>query len=278
LKGERSENEKLRLGYFTQDLAQQLDANSRAMDIVTAYAREGDYGDITVSNEDARNVMGRLGLSGDKPLRKISELSGGEKARVALAMFALKASNVLVLDEPSNHLDVECIEALSDALSSWGGKDGAIIVVSHDRSFCDSVGFNTVGTVNDGSLTVQERDLNDSDWKQYDMRLSSISGGTSAAGSSSTDGTRKEMSPEEKAEDKKRRRMAYNAPKTIAKLEKKIESAETRIAEIDEEMMTVGNDVGKLVDLTKEKEKEEKKVTEMMTEWEELEELLAEIS
>jgi ATPase subunit of ABC transporter with duplicated ATPase domains len=51
--------------------------------------------------------MGRLGLSGDKPLRKIAELSGGEKARVALAMFALKASNVLILDEPSNHLDVE---------------------------------------------------------------------------------------------------------------------------------------------------------------------------
>jgi ATP-binding cassette subfamily F protein 3 len=51
--------------------------------------------------------MGRLGLTGDKSLRLISELSGGEKARVALAMFALKASNVLVLDEPSNHLDVE---------------------------------------------------------------------------------------------------------------------------------------------------------------------------
>ena len=77
------------------------------MDLVTAHAREGDFGDINVSNQDARDVMGRLGLSADKPLRMISELSGGEKARVALAMFALKASNVLVLDEPSNHLDVE---------------------------------------------------------------------------------------------------------------------------------------------------------------------------
>lgn len=51
--------------------------------------------------------MGRLGLTGDKPLRKIGQLSGGEKARVALSMFALKASNVLILDEPSNHLDKE---------------------------------------------------------------------------------------------------------------------------------------------------------------------------
>ena len=48
-----------------------------------------------------------LGLGGDKPLRLIGDLSGGEKARVALSMFALKASNVLMLDEPSNHLDGE---------------------------------------------------------------------------------------------------------------------------------------------------------------------------
>jgi len=96
-----------RLAYFTQDLAQQLDSNSRAVDLVTAYAREGEFGDINVSDQDARGVMGRLGLSGDKPLRKISELSGGEKARVALSMFALKPANVILLDEPSNHLDVE---------------------------------------------------------------------------------------------------------------------------------------------------------------------------
>ncbi len=96
-----------RLGYFTQDLAQQLDPTARAVDLVTAYAREGKDGDITVSDEAARGVMGRLGLSGDKPLRKIAELSGGEKARVALSMFALKASNVICLDEPSNHLDIE---------------------------------------------------------------------------------------------------------------------------------------------------------------------------
>ena len=95
------------LGYFTQDLAQQLDPTARAVDLVTAYAREGEFGDINVSDQDARGVMGRLGLSADKPLRKIAELSGGEKARVALSMFALKASNVILLDEPSNHLDVE---------------------------------------------------------------------------------------------------------------------------------------------------------------------------
>lgn len=106
LAGKRIENDNLRLGAFTQDLAQELDVTARAMDLVTEYAREGKDGDINVSNQAARGVMGRLGLSGEKPLRKVGELSGGEKARVALSMFALKASNLLLLDEPSNHLDV----------------------------------------------------------------------------------------------------------------------------------------------------------------------------
>lgn len=90
LSGNRVENESLRLGVFTQDLAQELDVSARAVDLVTAYAREGPHGDITISDKDARTVMGGLGLQGEKSLRKIEQLSGGEKARVALAMFALK--------------------------------------------------------------------------------------------------------------------------------------------------------------------------------------------
>ena len=100
--GERIENDRLRLGTFTQDLAQELDPESRAVDLVTSYARQGSDGDVTVTDEAARSVLGRLGMSGEKPLRKVAALSGGEKARVALAMFALKASNLLMLDEPSN--------------------------------------------------------------------------------------------------------------------------------------------------------------------------------
>lgn len=100
--GERVENDRLFLGTFTQDLAQELDPESRAVDLVTSYAREGADGDVTVTDEAARNVLGRLGLGGEKPLRKVQALSGGEKARVALGMFALKASNLLMLDEPSN--------------------------------------------------------------------------------------------------------------------------------------------------------------------------------
>jgi ATP-binding cassette, subfamily F, member 3 len=72
--GDRIENEQLRLGVFTQDLAQELDGEARAVDIVTQYARTG-Y-DVTISEEQARSVMGRLGLRGEKALRRIKELSG----------------------------------------------------------------------------------------------------------------------------------------------------------------------------------------------------------
>lgn len=167
--GSRVENDLLKLGVFTQDLAQELDKEARAVDLVTSYAREGVDGDITVSDETARNVMGRLGLGGEKPLRKVKALSGGEKARVALSMFALKASNLLMLDEPSNHLDVGCIQGLANALGEWGGKDGSIVVISHDREFCEKVGFTHVGTVMDGRLVLEQRPLQDGDWVQYDI-------------------------------------------------------------------------------------------------------------
>lgn len=276
LQGKRVEHEKLRLGVFTQDLAQELDVNARAMDLVTEYAREGKDGDFTVSNQDARGVMGRLGLGDEKPLRKVGELSGGEKARVALSMFALKASNLLMLDEPSNHLDVECIEALGDSLSNWGGKDGSIVVVSHDRAFCEQVGFTHVGTVKDGKLTIEERGLQDKDWERYDISSTPLIGSTAGVASGEVEVV--ELTAEEKAEQERKRKLAFNAPKRIKKIEEMIEQSEARIVEYDEEMMTVGNDVEKLMELTNKKTEEEENVVTLMEEWEELEEIVAEMS
>ena len=107
MNGERVEDSNLRLGVFTQDLAQELDVSRRAVDLVTEYARSGDDGNIFISDQEARNILGGLGLQGEKALRKVGQLSGGEKARVALAQFALKPSNLYLLDEVSNHLDIE---------------------------------------------------------------------------------------------------------------------------------------------------------------------------
>jgi len=279
--GERVENTSLRAGVFSQDLAQQLDKDSVALDLVMEYARTGKHGNIQISDEQGRSVMGRLGLSGDKPLRKISALSGGEKARVALSMFSLKANNLILLDEPSNHLDVECIEALGEALSKWGkiegsgsrtAGDGAIVVVSHDRAFCETVGFTHVGTVQDKKLVIEERDLRDSDWEIYDLAADDIEVDSS---SSSVPQKPVELTPEQKAAANQRRKDLLNAPKRIKRLEGDIAKCNAKIASLDQEMLEVGNDIGKLTDLSNEKQKEEAKVEKMEAEWMELEELLA---
>ena len=186
-------------------------------------------------------------------------------------MFAFKASNVLILDEPSNHLDVECIEALGDALSTWGTQDGAVVVVSHDRAFCKSVGFTHVGTVKDGGLILEERGMQDKDWERYDL-------GSDAPDRYEEAPLEKELTPEEKELEKKRRKQAFNAPKQIAKLEELIEKAEMKIVEYDEKLMNVGNDMEKLMDITNKKQCEEDKVAKMMEEWEELETVVAEFS
>lgn len=110
--------------------------------------------------------MGALGLSGDKSVRPVGQLSGGEKARVALACFALVPHNFLLLDEPSNHLDVETIESLTDALRSFSG---AVVVISHDRAFCEALSPTHVITVDEGRATMESRGLTEADWDIEDM-------------------------------------------------------------------------------------------------------------
>mmetsp|Transcript_23652 Transcript_23652/g.49770 ORF Transcript_23652/g.49770 Transcript_23652/m.49770 type:complete len:802 (+) Transcript_23652:273-2678(+) len=273
LSGDRVEDSNLKLGIFTQDLAQELDPTQRAVDLVTEHARTGTDGDLYVSDEQARTVLGGLGLRGDKALRLVGQLSGGEKARVALAMFTLKPSNLYLLDEVSNHLDVECVEALSEVLSDWGGGKGAIVVISHDKAFCEQVGFTHVLTITDkGTLKLEQRDASESDWDSSVATFQKSNGDTD-------DGTTDtgESVVVDKELDAKRRKMAFNAPKRIVKIESLVEQKEEKMAVLDEEMMANGSDVGKLVDLSKAKDILEEEVMELMEEWEELETVMAEM-
>lgn len=162
------------------------------------------------------------------------------------------------------------VEALSEALRNWGGDDGALVVVSHDRAFCEKIDFTHVATVQNGEISMEFRGARESDW---------VIGGLSSEASVSDEesSTSNEDAKVSKEVDAKLRKQAYNAPKRITKLEQLIEDAETKMVALDDEMLKHGSDVGKLVDLNNEKEALESQVMEYMNEWEELEALLAQV-
>jgi ATP-binding cassette, subfamily F, member 3 len=98
---------------------------------------------------DARSILARMLLFGDEVERPMSTLSGGQRARVAMCMLLLDETNVLVLDEPTNYLDIPARHAIEEALTEY---DGTIITVTHDRYFLDTVCTRMV-EVHDGTIT-----------------------------------------------------------------------------------------------------------------------------
>jgi ATP-binding cassette, subfamily F, member 3 len=113
----------VRIAHYRQDLAQ-VPQERTLYEIIAGLRPSWGRGPI-------QGHLGRFGFSGDSVQRRAASLSGGETARVALAMMMLSGANFLIFDEPTNHLDVESIEALEDAIEVF---DGTVLLVSHDRA------------------------------------------------------------------------------------------------------------------------------------------------
>lgn len=128
-KGSIVVNRNVRVGTFAQHHVESLDLTSHCVDCIQA-AFPG------LSDQDARNLLGRFGIAGDMALRQIATLSGGQKSRVALAIATYSQPHLIYLDEPTNHLDMETIDALIDAIKEF---PGAIVVVSHDQYFLSQI-------------------------------------------------------------------------------------------------------------------------------------------
>lgn len=183
-------------------------------------------------------------------------------------MFLRTAEQLFVThDGPTysymNAISFFSVESLSEALRDWGGDLGSVVVISHDRNFCDKVGFTHVVTVDNGELVMEQRGAKASDWEESKMTLQRMALDDASPG----DISELEM-------DEATRKKAYNAPKRIHKIEELIDENEAQIAALDEEMLSNGSDVGKLVDLTQARNQLNEQVVELMEEWEELEALL----
>ena len=133
--------ESVRLAHYRQDLAQ-VPPNRALYELINDLRPSWGRGAI-------QGHLGRFGFSGDSVLRQAATLSGGERARVALAMIMLSGANLLLFDEPTNHLDVESIEALEDAIESY---DGTVILVSHDRALLRAL-TTRVWVLHEGRIT-----------------------------------------------------------------------------------------------------------------------------
>jgi ATP-binding cassette, subfamily F, member 3 len=123
--GELIKGHNVDVGYYAQNQAEELEGKITVLETLEA--------EVTVESKvNLRSMLGSFLFSGEDVDKKVSVLSGGEKARLALCKLLLHPYNVLILDEPTNHLDLKSKSVLKDALVNF---DGSLIVVSHDRDF-----------------------------------------------------------------------------------------------------------------------------------------------
>ena len=152
-----SQNPRLRIGVFAQHHVDALDMNTSAV----GFMAKNYPGRV---DEEYRRHLGAFGITGTTGLQKMALLSGGQKSRVAFACLGLTNPHILVLDEPSNHLDIEAMDALGLALKNF---QGGVLMVSHDVTMLQNV-CSSLWVCDDGTVEKFPGDV-----KAYKKRIAS---------------------------------------------------------------------------------------------------------
>lgn len=239
------------MGYFDQMQSDLNTDNTPVEEISDAFPK--------MSNTEIRTALGRFLLKGDNALKKISTLSGGERARVALLKLVLAGSNFLLLDEPTNHLDTASREALEDTLLNY---DGTMLIISHDRYFINK-------------LSTRILELNTNGVKEYLGNYDYYAEKQKAQAATAPEAKAEEkpkvndykLRKEEQSRERKRQTAIRKAEALIEELDQKI--AETESMLTSEEVIS---DYGKLLELTKVLNNLQKQQEEAYEQWESLQE------
>jgi ATP-binding cassette, subfamily F, member 3 len=148
--GEMKRESRIKVGWFHQHQIEALDPDDTPLDIMRRERPED-------SESSRRSRLAQFGLSFDKQDTTVSNLSGGERARLLLNLVAMAAPHLLILDEPTNHLDIDSRRALLDALNDY---EGAVILITHDRSLIELVADRLWLTA-DGTIKAFQGDMDD---------------------------------------------------------------------------------------------------------------------
>jgi ATP-binding cassette subfamily F protein 3 len=219
--GELKLGHNVHLGYYAQD---QSEALHPKLTLLETLEREAP----PELQPKLRSILGAFMFSGEDVHKKVSVLSGGERARLALAALLLKPFNLLVLDEPTNHLDMISKEVLKNALKEY---DGTLIIVSHDRDFLAGLSSRTI-EFRDRRLHEYLGDVNFFLGKREmdDMREVEKRSEAGSSESSFSESSQKEKRKVDHQERKKLQRAVQKAEKTIEKLEDQLAEIEIEMA------------------------------------------------
>lgn len=256
----------IQIGYFSQD-SRKMDENMRVID----YVKEvGEYITTTEGKITAAMMLERFLFDGNMQYSLIGKLSGGERRRLQLLRVLMSAPNVLILDEPTNDLDIQTLTILEDYLDHF---DGIVITVSHDRYFLDRIVRRIFAFEENGHIQQYEGGYSDY-LIAYELRHGQESGcetNTTASGKAESPSVKEQKNAGRKQQTKLK--FSYKEQREFETIESDIEELENRIADLEAAMMANASSYGKLSELTNEKEEKEALLEQKMERWEYLTEL-----
>jgi len=268
----------IKIGYYTQEIENNKEAGIAYMnpdDKVIDYIKNtAEFVRTEEGLVSASVMLERFLFEPSQQYSKIEKLSGGEKRRLNLLRVLMEAPNVLILDEPTNDLDIETMTILEDYLDSF---DGIVITVSHDRYFLDRVVRRIFSFEKNGVIDQYEGGYTDYINRKKEKGLleenALVKTKSSSAGKSDSDKTEKE---EYKIRNKKLK-FSYNEKREYETIEDDIAKLEEKIEKLDGEIVKNATNSVKLRELMESKEETETLLMEKMDRWEYLEDLAKKI-